>query len=179
MAKSKGHGSKPSSRAKAGSPRAKESVRQKTSGRKPRDRYKAAGFSRRIREAAEHIGGNAELARRLGLAPQTVSNWTGQAKPRIPGADRLALIADATGADINWLATGEGVPFPPPVPDTQVGQAQLVEAAFAQIEIVEHATRAVGNILGLLASDSQHEIREGLLAAAKAATGLAKPGPRK
>jgi SOS-response transcriptional repressor LexA len=54
--------------------------------------------------------GRAAFARALGVSPSTYNYYE---KNRPPPADLLARAAQVTGADLTWLMTGVGDPFPP------------------------------------------------------------------
>ena len=74
-------------------------------------------FANRLRYLAKNFGGSSKLAKSLGLTPQSLQNYLTpkgkKEKPSIPGGELLALIAEITGCDGNWLLTGEGTPFRP------------------------------------------------------------------
>lgn len=60
----------------------------------------------RIREARERAGMNqSELARKLGVSPQTVQQWEKGGGMR--GTGRAAEVAKALGVTVNWLMFGE------------------------------------------------------------------------
>lgn len=72
-----------------------------------RQRADASAFGERLRSAMARISlKNAELARRAGVSPQMVSEYTAGAK--IAGADNLFSLADALGVRPRWLIRGEG-----------------------------------------------------------------------
>jgi phage repressor protein C with HTH and peptisase S24 domain/transcriptional regulator with XRE-family HTH domain len=53
--------------------------------------------------------GRAAFARALDVSPSTYNYYE---KDRAPPADLLARAAQVTGADLTWLLTGQGAPFP-------------------------------------------------------------------
>lgn len=69
-----------------------------------------AGFkvaiAKRVRRAAEIVGGPKELSERLQLSARTLNNYmNGRNEPKTSG---LVKIARASGVRLEWLATGEG-----------------------------------------------------------------------
>ena len=67
--------------------------------------------------------GRASLARSIGVSPSTYNYYE---KGRQPPADLLARAAQVTGADLRWLLTGAGAPFPETTSttsDTRLSQA--------------------------------------------------------
>ncbi len=50
-----------------------------------------------------------EFARMCGVSESSIRKYLSGTQPRM---DALAQIAEATGASIEWLATGRGAPFP-------------------------------------------------------------------
>ena len=71
-----------------------------------------AGLSERLvrlRESVFGPRGRAAFARALGVSPSTYNYYE---KGRQPPADLLARAAEVTGADLAWLLTGRGEPFP-------------------------------------------------------------------
>ncbi|MBE3098483.1 MAG: helix-turn-helix domain-containing protein [Planctomycetes bacterium] len=68
-----------------------------------------------LREAVFGPRGRAAFARALGVSPSTYSYYE---KGRQPPADLIARAAKVTGADLAWLMTGEGEPFPQPTAGT-------------------------------------------------------------
>lgn len=65
-----------------------------------------ADFAARVELAVANAGGPSEVARRMNVALPTLTRWrTGNADP---SRTNLAKLADATGVDLSWLATGEG-----------------------------------------------------------------------
>lgn len=86
-----------------------DSYEDKTDGkRKKRDRIinhgAIARFGKRLKLAMDGIS-NAELARRSGMSETTIRKYL-QGKI-YPALDSLAVVADACGVSIAWLATGE------------------------------------------------------------------------
>lgn len=63
----------------------------------------------RLRETVFGPRGRAAFARALGVSPSTYNYYE---KGRQPPADLLARAAKVTGADLAWLLTGRGEPFP-------------------------------------------------------------------
>ena len=77
------------------------------SGGEPR-----SGVSERLAELRQRIFGSrgrAAFARAIGVSPSTYNYYE---KGRPPPADLLARAAEVTGADLTWLLTGRGTPFP-------------------------------------------------------------------
>lgn len=65
-----------------------------------------ADFAARVELAVANAGGPSEVARRMNVALPTLTRWrTGNADP---SRTNLAKLADATGVDLSWLATGAG-----------------------------------------------------------------------
>ena len=62
-----------------------------------------------LRQAVYGPRGRAAFARALGVSPSTYNYYE---KNRPPPADLLARAAQVTGADLTWLLTGAGDPFP-------------------------------------------------------------------
>lgn len=54
------------------------------------------------------------LARIFGVAPPTVHDWRHGEK--LPSSEMMAVIAEKTRANFDWLATGRGTESPPPPP---------------------------------------------------------------
>jgi len=70
------------------------------------------GLSDRLRHLRSMVfgeRGRAAFARALGVSPSTYNYYE---KGRSPPADLLARAAEVTGADLKWLLTGTGDPFP-------------------------------------------------------------------
>jgi phage repressor protein C with HTH and peptisase S24 domain len=84
-----------------------------------------------LRERVFGPRGRAALARAIGVSPSTYNYYE---KGRTPPADLLAKAAEVTGADLTWLMTGAGEPFPAdsktPSDTTLSQQAQDVLARF-------------------------------------------------
>ena len=75
----------------------------------PRDE---GGLSRRLAELRAMVfgpRGRAAFARAVGVSPSTYNYYE---KGRPAPADILARAAEVTGADLAWLMTGRGTPFP-------------------------------------------------------------------
>lgn len=63
-------------------------------------------FAARVELAVVHAGGPSEVIRRMHIAPPTLARWrTGNADP---SRTNLVKLAEATGVDLAWLATGQG-----------------------------------------------------------------------
>ncbi|MBM4017942.1 MAG: LexA family transcriptional regulator [Planctomycetes bacterium] len=62
-----------------------------------------------LREMVYGGRGRAKFARALNVSPSTYNYYE---KGRQPPADLLARAAEVTGADLTWLLTGQGEPFP-------------------------------------------------------------------
>ena len=66
------------------------------------------GLAERIRRCAAMAGNGDLLAQKTAIPRRTLETYlTGQAEPK---ASRLVAIAKAAGANVEWLATGEGEP---------------------------------------------------------------------
>jgi len=63
----------------------------------------------RLRQTVFGPRGRAAFSRALGISPSTYNYYE---KGRQPPADLLAKAAQCTGADLKWLMTGDGQPFP-------------------------------------------------------------------
>jgi SOS-response transcriptional repressor LexA len=71
-----------------------------------------SGLSERLRELRKAVHGErgrAAFARAIGVSPSTYNYYE---KGRQPPASLLAKAAEVTGADLTWLLTGAGGPFP-------------------------------------------------------------------
>jgi SOS-response transcriptional repressor LexA/transcriptional regulator with XRE-family HTH domain len=71
-----------------------------------------SGLSERLTQLRQGVfgaRGRAAFARALGVSPSTYNYYE---KGRQPPADLLARAAEVTGADMKWLLTGNGAPFP-------------------------------------------------------------------
>ena len=95
-----------------------------------------SGVSQRLGELRERIFGSrgrAAFARALGVSPSTYNYYE---KRRVPPADLLARAAEVSGADLTWLLTGRGTPFPAgSTPACDIGlshQAQKVLRRFSE-----------------------------------------------
>jgi transcriptional regulator with XRE-family HTH domain len=64
-----------------------------------------------LREAVFGPRGRAAFSRVLSVSPSTYSYYE---RGRQPPADLIARVSKVTGADLAWLMTGEGEPFPQP-----------------------------------------------------------------
>jgi transcriptional regulator with XRE-family HTH domain len=73
-------------------------------GASPRLAYDSVGFSDRLKAA---IGSRtaAEVARSVGIAPQTLDAYL---KGAVPSADRAFTLADVLGVRVSWLIRGDG-----------------------------------------------------------------------
>lgn len=72
-------------------------------------------FAMRFRaacEAAQMPSTLKGLARVFGVAPPTVHDWRHGEK--LPSAEMMAVIAEKTRTNFDWLATGRGTESPPP-----------------------------------------------------------------
>lgn len=80
-------------------------------------------FTQRVNFVVQKIGTQAEAARQVGVTDASIKRWiTGQSDPsRI----NLIKLAQASGVQIEWLATGKGEPFPEP----QAEKKQLPQIA--------------------------------------------------
>lgn len=70
-----------------------------------------------------------DLANRLGVTRGAVANWE-SANATLPATERLQRIAQATGVNFEWLATGRG---------SCVYQTSLDDVPTADMEIVDDA----------------------------------------
>ncbi|MDP1962024.1 MAG: LexA family transcriptional regulator, partial [Reyranella sp.] len=76
------------------------------SGRQPKERN--LDFGMRFKELVTRRygdGGQAQLARDVGVGKQSPTDWT---RGTMPAGDTLFRVADALGVDARWLATGIG-----------------------------------------------------------------------
>lgn len=65
-----------------------------------------ADFAARVEAAVAQAGGPSDVARRMHIALPTLTRWrTGKADP---SRKHLVKLAEATGVDLVWLATGNG-----------------------------------------------------------------------
>lgn len=70
------------------------------------------GIRKRIAEAIETSGvTQADVARALGISSSAVSQWMSRVKFLRP--HNLVALADLTGFNIRWIATGKGPKRPP------------------------------------------------------------------
>ncbi len=71
-------------------------------------------FSKRLQYVMDIKKSNqATLSRGIKVDPTRVHEWLSE-KVKKPQRTTLLKIANFFGCDVNWLATGEGVPFPQP-----------------------------------------------------------------
>jgi len=103
-----------------------------------------------LRQAVFGPRGRAAFARALGVSPSTYNYYE---KNRPPPADLLARAARVTGADLTWLLTGAGEPFPQaPLEgaDNRLSHpAEEIIARFAEVlaarHKLEHDAEAAGH----------------------------------
>jgi len=69
----------------------------------------STGFRARLDSLRQHGETKGKLAGRLGIHPNSISNYLGG---RVPDAKVLARIRQATGVSIEWLLTGAGPQYP-------------------------------------------------------------------
>jgi transcriptional regulator with XRE-family HTH domain len=102
-------------------------------------------LAERITTAREAKGiSQVRLAKMLGIAPSNVSRWeSGKYEPQ---RETLISIADATGCDLEWLATGrEPPPTPPPLsPDERTILAVYRSLGLTESEAIQGLTWAAG-----------------------------------
>jgi len=96
--------------------------------------------------------GRAAFARAVGVSPSTYNYYE---KGREPPADLLARAADATGASLDWLVAGRGVPFPSPLGDDRARMlshpGQAIAARFAEAASGRGAAAARASLQDLVA----------------------------
>ncbi|MEX1082067.1 MAG: S24 family peptidase [Halofilum sp. (in: g-proteobacteria)] len=64
------------------------------------------GFAIRLKEAAQRVGGQVELARLSGVPKGTLASYAqGGSEPNV---QRLAALAEAAGVNVQWLVFGDG-----------------------------------------------------------------------
>jgi transcriptional regulator with XRE-family HTH domain len=64
-------------------------------------------FAERLALAIAHFGGNAaQLARKTGISRRSIGNYL--AGDTQPSYTKVVLIAEVTGVNLEWLATGKG-----------------------------------------------------------------------
>ncbi|MGX1099282.1 helix-turn-helix domain-containing protein [Amorphus sp. MBR-141] len=79
------------------------------------------GFTSRLRECANAVGGGNVLAQRSGIPRRTLESYlSGAREPKVTTAARIAAGA---GVSVEWLANGKGAmrPEPPNPPSRQQG----------------------------------------------------------
>lgn len=103
----------------------------------------APGFDTRLRTAMERAGINqSELARRLGIRPQSVQGWvSGESEPRRHRIDQIARVLEVSP---RWLRAGGGGTT---VMEKPVGYSAKTEAASGSVgaeaaQLVEDMTEA-------------------------------------
>ncbi|MBM9595744.1 helix-turn-helix domain-containing protein [Roseitranquillus sediminis] len=98
-----------------------------------------ATFGGRVTAGREALGmTQQELARRLGVRPETLRAWEGdRAEPR---ANRLQMLSGLLGISMRWLLTGEGAgPAGPAGPETV--QAVLSELRGVRVDLEQAGER--------------------------------------
>lgn len=105
----------------------------------------AATFGDRLARAREAMGiGQAQLAHRLGIKPQTLRNWEqDRSEPR---ANRLQMLAGTLNVSMVWLMSGQGEA---PADAPTAAGANAAEACLAdlrglraeQVRLVERMAR--------------------------------------
>jgi transcriptional regulator with XRE-family HTH domain len=109
----------------------------------------SATFGDRVAAAREALGvAQAELARRLGVKPQTVAAW--EADRSEPRANKLQMLAGVLGVPMVWLMSGEGPGLAPEGAGgrTPSGRAPAVEALVAELREARLAQVALAERLG-------------------------------
>lgn len=101
--------------------------------------------------------GRATLSRAIGVSPSTYNYYE---KGRQMPADLLAKVAQVTGADLRWLLTGDGSPFPtPPSTAADIGLSQgaqdIVARFLAGAEESDAASGARAALRAILAKMDQ------------------------
>ncbi len=90
----------------------------------------------RLREIAESAGSVSELARRSGVADQTIRNYITRGSS--PPAEVLEKLAAAGGVSISWLISGAGPRTPPGEPSIEeVGELSSLLAETFEEEGIE------------------------------------------
>ncbi len=103
-----------------------------------------ATFGDRLGAAREAAGlSRADLARRMGVRPQTVAGWEDdRAEPR---ANKLQKLAGVLNVSLSWLLTGQGAGIAPPdeagTPATPDLRAALAEIRALRDEITRAGAR--------------------------------------
>lgn len=88
----------------------KSDTNVRRSGRQARP--KSLEFAERLKHLASTkfpTGGQAQLAREIGVGKQSIGDWL---KGSMPAADVIFRLSDVLGVDPRWLATGFGQPRP-------------------------------------------------------------------
>lgn len=67
-------------------------------------------FAERMQKVVQILGNISELSRRVEVAYPTAQKWVKEGAE--PSTTNLVKIAEVSGVDLVWLATGEGEPFP-------------------------------------------------------------------
>ena len=100
-----------------------------------------ATFGDRVSGAREAAGlSQEELARRLGIRPQTLRSWEEDLSE--PRANKLQMLAGIVGVSLRWLMTGEGEG--PASPSAEMGEetvALLTELRQLRGELARGAER--------------------------------------
>ncbi|GEM_PF-1919538 len=84
-----------------------------------------------------------ELHKKTGIAESTISRWLGEAGT-VPGKGSLAKIANATGASLSWLMSGEGEMFDENLlPQNNLGDFFRLDPEVIDVEIENGKTYPV------------------------------------
>lgn len=67
-------------------------------------------FAERMQKIVQILGNIAELSRRVDVAYPTAQKWVKEGAE--PSTTNLVKIAEVSGVNLEWLATGKGEPFP-------------------------------------------------------------------
>lgn len=82
-------------------------------------------FAERMQKVVQILGNISELSRRVEVAYPTAQKWVKEGAE--PSTTNLVKIAEVSGVDLVWLATGEGKPFPQ-APKIQVATTPEMDA---------------------------------------------------
>ena len=127
-----------------------------------------SGRLQRLRESVFGPRGRAAFARALGVSPSTYNYYE---KGRQPPSDLLARAAEVTGADLTWLMTGRGKPFPEPA--DAGGDTRLSPPALA---VLERFAAAAGGTAPSVARTALESLLREIEAAAPSPGSLWHPG---
>lgn len=95
-------------------------------------------FAARLRQAAEAVDGQSELARRAGMSLSGLRRYLAGGEPTL---SKLVALARAANVDITWLATGEGeMRARPPGADWQAMRDDFAKV----VKAVEEAVAGYG-----------------------------------